>query len=384
MLLSSILRMLHKLRYESVFTIVLVLLFYTPKSLAQFKFRVVGTVEGIKKGTLTFVESLSQQSYVVIPFDDGYFTYQGEAADLKFYNIALLEDVEKRAISIAPFILEAGNTDIRILIDTTLSPASVDVHFREKGNMNSLLLKYTSLEKHFKLKHDEASKRWWFKAWYLENISQLRSDSLNLLLSGNRDNVLGLYLVYTQRTHFPDHRIRSVLASQPSSLKNTVYYKMCWSKLNGKDNNGVGEILSDFCLPDRGGKQVCLSALTSQNDYVLLEFWGSWCGPCREETRQLIPVYQEYKKNGFEVLSIALEHSKENWIKAITTDGHEWPTVVELENDIKGDLCISKFLNPEGRIPFSILLDRKGRVVAKEFNPMELNAFLLKNLEPKR
>jgi thiol-disulfide isomerase/thioredoxin len=344
---------------------------------AQFNFRVAGRVYGMEKGTLAFVESLAPPSYVKVPFENGCFIYEDQTADFKFYNIALLEDAEGSHIGICPFILEAGDTEIEITVRKEQGQTYLDLHFVKPGEMNTCLLQYTSMEKDFSQKYNEARDAW-FATRAMKQVSEARSDSLNKLLERNSNNVLGLFLMYTHSRDCTADNIQTAFSKIPTLLRKSKYYKLSWSRFIGARANEVGETINDFCLPDQKDIQICLSQIVSKNNYVLLDFWGSWCGQCIKRTREIMPVYEKHKNDGFEIFGISLEVKKENWLQRIAVEGYNWPNVYELENDIEGDVSISNFLNADRTVPFNILLNGQGKIIAKNLNGAELDLILSK------
>lgn len=106
------------------------------------------------------------------------------------------------------------------------------------------------------------------------------------------------------------------------------------------------------------GSTVSLKDLRGK--YVLLDFWASWCGPCRRENPNVVRVYQEYKDQGFDILGVSLDNKKENWVNAIEKDGLTWGHI----SDLKG--WASEHAKQYGvrSVPHTVLIDPKGRIIA--------------------
>lgn len=117
----------------------------------------------------------------------------------------------------------------------------------------------------------------------------------------------------------------------------------------------------DFTLNDVNGKPVKLSDFRGK--YVLLDFWASWCGPCRRENPNLLKAYSQYKDKGFTILGVSLdkEADREKWLKAIETDGLIWPQVSDLKY---WQSDVTKLYDVKA-IPMNFLIDREGKIVAK-------------------
>ncbi|MFN0276910.1 MAG: redoxin domain-containing protein, partial [Chitinophagales bacterium] len=133
----------------------------------------------------------------------------------------------------------------------------------------------------------------------------------------------------------------------------------------------VGKPAPDIVLPDPGGVEYKLSDLKGQ--YVLIDFWASWCKPCREENPNLVATYNKYKDKGYTVYSVSLDKSKEAWQTAIDKDKLTWKYhVSELQ---MWNSQVAKMYNVTG-IPMNFLLDKNGNVIAENLRGTELDAAL--------
>ena len=130
----------------------------------------------------------------------------------------------------------------------------------------------------------------------------------------------------------------------------------------------VGQIAPDFTQNDVDGNPVKLSEIYSKNELTLIDFWASWCGPCRQENPHVVATYQEYKDKGFSVFGVSLDRDKDAWVKAIADDNLTWDHVSDLaySNNAAAKLyAISS-------VPSSLLVDKNGKIVAKNKRGDEL------------
>lgn len=132
--------------------------------------------------------------------------------------------------------------------------------------------------------------------------------------------------------------------------------------------NSIGGQVAEISMPDKNGAIVPLASLKAR--YVLIDFWGSWCPPCRRESRLLGELYQKFKPQGFEIYGVGLESGKEAWLKAIEQDKRTWinvSTFQEFETPVTFDYAVTS-------LPANVLIDGSGKVIAKNLHGDELKA----------
>jgi peroxiredoxin len=120
-----------------------------------------------------------------------------------------------------------------------------------------------------------------------------------------------------------------------------------------------GQVAPDISLPDPDGKILTLSNFRGK--YVLVDFWASWCEPCRQENPYVVKAYNEFKNKNFTIFSVSLDSKKENWIKAIQKDGLTWNHV----SDLKGWDSAPAATYGVNAIPANFLLNPEGKVIAE-------------------
>lgn len=122
----------------------------------------------------------------------------------------------------------------------------------------------------------------------------------------------------------------------------------------------------EIALPGPDGKEVRLSSFRGK--VVLIDFWASWCKPCRAEMPNVVALYKKYKDKGFEILGVSLDKDKESWMKAIKEDGITWPQASDLKF---WNSDVVPVFNVEA-IPYTILVDKEGKIIAKGLRGQDL------------
>jgi peroxiredoxin len=130
----------------------------------------------------------------------------------------------------------------------------------------------------------------------------------------------------------------------------------------------VGQITPDFTMNSVDGSPVKLSDFYSKNEYTLIDFWASWCGPCRGENPNVVAVYNDYNTKGFGVIGVSLDTKKEKWTKAIDDDKLTWTHV----SDLKGWQNEAAALYAVNSIPMNLLVDKTGKIIARNLREEKL------------
>lgn len=143
------------------------------------------------------------------------------------------------------------------------------------------------------------------------------------------------------------------------------------NQLRKSVGSDVGQPAPEIALPDPEGKIRKLSDLKGK--VVMIDFWASWCGPCRKQNPHVVSVYNKYKNEGFEIFSVSLDKQKEPWVRAIQSDGLIWPNHV---SDLKFWNSVAAAAYGVQSIPRVVLVDKEGNIIKSDVSPSELDSML--------
>jgi peroxiredoxin len=154
--------------------------------------------------------------------------------------------------------------------------------------------------------------------------------------------------------------LKDMVNSLDNSLNNSIYVKELNSRIDLLASVSIGKKYTDFELPTPEGEMLKLSDLVGEN-IILIDFWASWCGPCRRENPNVVATYNEFHDKGFEILGVSLDKDKDNWINAIKDDNLSWYHV----SDLKYWNSAAAKLYAVNSIPHTVILDKNGVIIAK-------------------
>ena len=204
---------------------------------------------------------------------------------------------------------------------------------------------------------------------YLQ-LEEQKREEVKKALRGMESSIAHVYGVsyLDQEADFPF--LDSLSTRLIKDLPNSRYVKDFAQGVNSMRSTVVGQVAPEISLPNPQGETKKLSDL--RGNVVLIDFWAAWCGPCRRENPNVVKMYNKYHDKGFEIFGVSLDRNKEDWVKAIEKDGLVWTQVSDLSY-FNSEAARTYNINA---IPATILLDKEGRIIARNLRGESLEAKL--------
>jgi len=192
--------------------------------------------------------------------------------------------------------------------------------------------------------------------------------------ANKQDNLAGFYAISTLDPEIAEQEIITYAHQIKDKFVDNRYVSQFKQETQKLERLAIGQVAPDIASFTPDNKPVKLSDF--RGHIVLVDFWASWCVPCRQENPNIVKQYKNFKEKGYTVLGVSLDNNPGSWIRAIEDDHLEWTQVSDLQA-WSSDLIIDYKIKA---IPTSYLLDQEGKILAKNLRGKELEAFLIKTL----
>jgi peroxiredoxin len=309
-------------------------------------FKIEGKIQGFDNGTKLYLSDLTDGSYnnqidsTII--QDNQFNFKGNIKTKYLKSAISTTDFQDRAT----FWLESGLTSFSA----------------DKGNFKKAIILGS------KIQSDQ------------NTLNKIRDTIENteaidyLFIKNNPSSIISAHTLISYCNTWSKNTISILYNAFSKDVKLSDYAKKVFDFISLNREIKIGDKFVDFSQSDTANNSIRLSDFKGK--VILLEFWGSWCGPCREENPALLKIYNDFSTKGLEIFGVASETDKKQWIKAIKTDKLTWVNV----SDLKGSSNKAVLIYGVSGYPTNFLIDRNGVIIAKDVYGEDLRKMLLKNL----
>ncbi len=201
----------------------------------------------------------------------------------------------------------------------------------------------------------------------IEKIEKLQNKNITDFCKENKGNILPAYLLSSNFYGFSYDEL-AALCDSTTAYYNHPMMKRPKMQLASLAKRRPGLKYTELSMKDMNGADMKLSQLVGKSKYLLVDFWASWCGPCRMEMPNVKKAYELYHAKGFEVLGVSFDNKAEAWKKAVKDLSLAWPQM----SDLQGWKCAAHDAYGVNSIPSNVLLDANGTIVASDLRAEEL------------
>jgi|WetSurMetagenome_2_1015567.scaffolds.fasta_scaffold86679_2 peroxiredoxin len=343
------------------------------------EYRITGSIQGADSGMI-FMQTMQGGDWTKIDsfrIVKGEFAFTGKV-DLPEMRYLTMKEKQIRL----PLFVENSRITVKIYPDSVekseiKGSATQDIYKGYLSRQDTINREMDAIYKEYKAAKDAG-----------DTVKLAHQDSLYTLAEGkekallvsfakaNPATVVSPWLILRNAYQFELPELEEVTAVFDTSLNSSYYVQTLKKRVMILQTVQVGKVAPDFTLNDTTGKPVSLSSL--KGNYLLVDFWASWCGPCRAENPNVVKAYDAYKSKGFGILGVSFDEDGAKWKKAIRDDGLTWTEV----SDLQGWNCSAGKAYGINSIPANVLLDKDQVIIARNLRGDDLMKKLEELLGP--
>ena len=337
-------------------------------------YQIKGKVEDAQGDTLFLTTDLQQGTpRDTILVKDGQFELSGETDSTYF---CMIYSKNEEALNI-PLFIEPGT--IKVLLSKTpgvsrVGGTAINDEWQRMSDSTMVIGKEINNIAEKVFANEKATQEEQQKA--MEQIDKLNQRHAKVVLDFTERNIkneLGYFLL----TMFPEEVIPNkdrlrLIKMMPAELRQRSAIKEIEKQIGNASKTEEGAVIEDFTMPSIEGAPMSIMSEVRKNKITVLDFWASWCGPCRQETPLMVEIYKKYKDKGLGFVGISLDEDGDAWKQATDQLGIVWPQM----SDLKGwENAAAQMFNITS-IPHTIVVDQKGKILRRGLRGEELKQFV--------
>ena len=305
---------------------------------------------------------------------NGKFTFKGETESPALRFISL--DRSRTLI-----MLEPGKINVKHDTDFEVSGTPINDAFNTfNSKQNELNEEMMSISNEYRNAEADGTLTEELTAELVTKINDARDKGKSLLvdfIEANIKNELGEYMFKTSAGMFEVEDQKRILDMTSEDYKADKTVQRIIARIEAVENVAIGKDFVDITMENPEGETISLSDYAGKGEYVFIDFWAAWCGPCINEMPNVVEAYKKYKGKGLEIVGVSLDQDKEMWIQGIKELEMTWPQMSDLK------LWESEAVELYGfrGIPHTVLLDKEGKIIAKDLRGEALHEKLAELLD---
>lgn len=333
-------------------------------------YTVSGTVEGAQDGETVYLRVREGRQMVNVDsavIANGKFTFKGQQDTARSIQL-LYPGTEGNGLSLS-FYLENGQINVALTKENdkvTGSPLN-DRYQPYRDQFQLLEAERKQLLENFEDTTLTDEQKDVIREKFI-NISDRTDSLLKVVMNENITNLIGVEILKNTYYSLELAELEALVPQIPAEYQSDERVVRIQEMVVKMKATAVGQKFTDFTMQTPDGKEVKLSDYVGKGKVVLIDFWASWCGPCRREMPNLVEAYKQYKGKNFEIVGVSLDRDLEAWKKGIADLKITWPQM----SDLKYWDCEGAKLYAVSSIPHTLLVDAEGTIVARGLHGEEL------------